>query len=1026
MQGICGWEEEMRRSFAVLRCWRPQGWHFSVARLRPFAALLVTATLLLSVGPNPFNTAPVRGDDVVYDFVANAASASWSSGAGALPFPGSDSDSRGFALLRSGFTLEDGSSPSKSLQTHPQWVSNGWIQGRYPTITVPDGAELHLKVGFYNGATGTDGVVFQVQFEEGQTRSTLLGVGATYEGKLDVATKDLSSLAGKTGHFILYVNAANSSGQDWAAWAEARVVAEELELPDLRVKRIETGPGGKLQVTVRNYGDAALPQGWSAVASVSFDASPKGVFDLRTPTSISDGGIGEPGGSSVYLLAWSITGVVTVEVCADSTDSIAEEDEDNNCRSEGLESAAGARPDLVVAEVLCDWDNHRIGYVLKNVGDVEAPAGHVTELIVESSPAASQSEAGELAPGATLEGWFEEYSWDVCEALKVTVCADNRNDVAEADEDNNCLTRTCECTPQPPPTVCPPECECLEKYEGYARGLEYCLDGNGAPIVCDVIDAEKEIYRYCFSAGAEAAAKAGSEPPLPQDSDVDGDGEIGVDDVAAIAAHYGGRTGTSRVPWDPNEDGVVDFKDLAIIGSRFGRSIAELTLEEHGISTPGDLLESVGSVAAFTDLSFRTGIDPERLLRQIGRAELESAVPGLPDCHLDRLEALGMGSLAALQAVAIADESVRRMLCDEMRLDWIASGGKERGEPLPSPDDLDDWIGAAQGKAPAFGKTDDGAIRFADGSMLPSDEEEDVGDGVMPAMAPDAVSGPPVPRSSLVFTGRYPGIAGGVLAEEAGPGIPREPVPEPCPVIDGRIYGFPYDVSTLKIQAERFELRMTYDPLTRQPQGARRVAVDGRLIDVEQRFAGLSGGRLTYYNSGCLSPGEWTLTPVFHSDEPETPVWHGDWSPYYREEVVTSGLEPVTDADFTFLPVETEPPTIELAHSPVQPGGTDVITFNVSIEDDHMIQKVEIYEWGRYTDGRQTEPERIASYFWDSGYPRERSYRAAGGCESAPPGWLPARAQLPPRARALSGGRAERDLFRGGCVGLPGQPRGRR
>ncbi|MCK4513221.1 hypothetical protein KAW64_15845, partial [bacterium] len=153
----------------------------------------------------------------------------------------------------------------------------------------------------------------------------------------------------------------------------------------------------------------------------------------------------------------------------------------------------------------------------------------------------------------------------------------------------------------------------------------------------------------------------------------------------------------------------------------------------------------------------------------------------------------------------------------------------------------------------------------------------------------------------------------------------------------------------------------------------------GRLIDVEQRFAGLSGGRLTFYNSGCLSPGEWTLTPVFHSDEPETPVWHGDWSPYYREEVVTSGLEPVTDADFTFLPVETEPPTIEIAHSPVQPGGTDVITFNVSIEDDHMIQKVEIYEWGRYADGRQTEPELIASYFWDSGFPRERSYRFERG-----------------------------------------------
>ena len=179
IQGICSGEAEMRRPLAVLRRWRLSGRDFTVARLRSGAALLLTVALLLSVGPNPFNSAPVRGDEVVYDFVANAASASWSSGAGALPFPGSDSDSRGFALIRSGFALEDGSSPSKSLQTHPQWVGNGWIQGRYPSITVPDGAELHLKVGFYSGATGTDGVLFQVQFEEGQTRSTLLGVGAT-------------------------------------------------------------------------------------------------------------------------------------------------------------------------------------------------------------------------------------------------------------------------------------------------------------------------------------------------------------------------------------------------------------------------------------------------------------------------------------------------------------------------------------------------------------------------------------------------------------------------------------------------------------------------------------------------------------------------------------------------------------------------------------------------------------------------------------------------------------------------------
>lgn len=48
------------------------------------------------------------------------------------------------------------------------------------------------------------------------------------------------------------------------------------------------------------------------------------------------------------------------------------------------------------------------------------------------------------------------------------------------------------------PSKCPPGCECLSKDEGYEKGLDFSRDEKGDPIICEVIDAEKGIYKYCF------------------------------------------------------------------------------------------------------------------------------------------------------------------------------------------------------------------------------------------------------------------------------------------------------------------------------------------------------------------------------------------------------------------------------------------------------------------------------------------------------------------------------------------------
>lgn len=69
-----------------------------------------------------------------YDFTANAGSAVWSSGAGVLPFPGTDGDSRGFVLPLGSHQMENGAVSPEGLLTFPQYVTDGFIQGKYLSL----------------------------------------------------------------------------------------------------------------------------------------------------------------------------------------------------------------------------------------------------------------------------------------------------------------------------------------------------------------------------------------------------------------------------------------------------------------------------------------------------------------------------------------------------------------------------------------------------------------------------------------------------------------------------------------------------------------------------------------------------------------------------------------------------------------------------------------------------------------------------------------------------------------------------
>ena len=89
-------------------------------------------------------------------------------------------------------------------------------------------AAFEADVGFYTGATGTDGVTFWVwehHKEAGQeVWNPIIQLPKKYTGKLAPIRASLNHLVGKEVGIELRVDAGDSSGQDWAVWVRPRIV----------------------------------------------------------------------------------------------------------------------------------------------------------------------------------------------------------------------------------------------------------------------------------------------------------------------------------------------------------------------------------------------------------------------------------------------------------------------------------------------------------------------------------------------------------------------------------------------------------------------------------------------------------------------------------------------------------------------------------------------------------------------------------------------------------------------------------
>lgn len=217
----------------------PQGIH---AHVKAIATKTFTGSNYAEILKN-LSFLPVITSDVPTGSIINitdlAPSANWSGGQfladgslasqQALPWMGPDSSDTGFVRLDM-VTMEDGNSYN-ALRTHPMWCSFGTIKGLF-SINLPGNGLFKSRIGFLNGATGSDGVTFSVNIHTTNNGAdnvqNIITKNKRYSNSLVDISADLSKWANQDITLELEVDAGASSGQDWAAWINPTIEIESL------------------------------------------------------------------------------------------------------------------------------------------------------------------------------------------------------------------------------------------------------------------------------------------------------------------------------------------------------------------------------------------------------------------------------------------------------------------------------------------------------------------------------------------------------------------------------------------------------------------------------------------------------------------------------------------------------------------------------------------------------------------------------------------------------------------------------
>ena len=155
-----------------------------------------------------------------YDFAINycAPGVKWTSGAGDLPCPGTVGSDQGWVRLIEEPILENMSIDDEpGLQVHPQRVTNGWIRGTFPELTLTGNTVFTTIIGCY-GPANCDVQFTLIARVNGGAEQILGTWHEVQDGEYTRVEVDLSSLAGKRVQFSLLLEAKGIPTDDTALW----------------------------------------------------------------------------------------------------------------------------------------------------------------------------------------------------------------------------------------------------------------------------------------------------------------------------------------------------------------------------------------------------------------------------------------------------------------------------------------------------------------------------------------------------------------------------------------------------------------------------------------------------------------------------------------------------------------------------------------------------------------------------------------------------------------------------------------
>ncbi len=200
-------------------------------------AILLSVSLLLTatVIPPPISLAGTAV--IAYDFLTNAPNAEWNSWKAGVPSPLNfggggwqvfDGEARYGSIQTD---MEDGLSYQTPLSMYAALTGAGTgdngVTGDYRHVYIPAQASLHVVFGFPKGEqTNEQGIVVGVAFAEDdptQPMIELIKETKDYDGSLREVTVDLSSYAGKTGGFSLFMRTSHPDDKDGIMWVQAAI-----------------------------------------------------------------------------------------------------------------------------------------------------------------------------------------------------------------------------------------------------------------------------------------------------------------------------------------------------------------------------------------------------------------------------------------------------------------------------------------------------------------------------------------------------------------------------------------------------------------------------------------------------------------------------------------------------------------------------------------------------------------------------------------------------------------------------------